>query len=65
MIRWFLGRPEFIDTAYVRIGDNLEMADNVEDAPEVESFGVVMPRLAIGLTQNGSLAGLSGCIVAA
>lgn len=65
MIRWFRSRPEFVDTAYVRIGDNLEMAGGMPEAPDAEAFGVVMPRLAIGLTQKGSLAGLSGCVVLA
>jgi hypothetical protein len=65
MIRWFQSRPEFVDTAYVRIGDNLEMANSLPDAPEVETYGVVMPRLAVGLTRAGSLAGLAGCVVMA
>jgi hypothetical protein len=64
-IRWFRSRPEFVDSAYVRIGDNVEMASGMPEAPDVEAFGVVMPRLAVGLTHKGSLAGLSGCVVLA
>jgi hypothetical protein len=52
-------------TAFVRIGDNLAMASGRPDAPDVEAFAVVMPRLAVGLTHKGSLAGLSGCVVLA
>jgi hypothetical protein len=65
MIRWFQSRPEFVDTAYIRIGDNLENSDGMPEASDVEAFGVVMPRLAIGLTHKGSLAGLAGCVVLA
>jgi hypothetical protein len=64
-IRWFQSRPEFVDTAYIRIGDNLENANGMPEAPDVEAFGVVMPRLAVGLTHKGSLAGLAGCVVLA
>jgi hypothetical protein len=65
MIRWFRSRPEFVDAAYIRIGDNLQNADGMPEAPDVEAFGVVMPRLAVGLTHKGSLAGLAGCVVLA
>ena len=41
------------------------MASGMPDAPDVEAFGVVMPRLAVGLTRKGSLAGLAGCVVLA
>ncbi|WP_422923249.1 hypothetical protein [Singulisphaera sp. PoT] len=64
-VRWFRSRPEFIDAAYIRIGDNLENASGMPEDPEAEAFGVVMPRLAVGLTHKGSLAGLAGCVILA
>ena len=67
LIRWFRDHPEFVDSAYVRIGDNLENSDiPASDLPaDVETVGVIMPRLIVGLTRLGSLAGLSGCAVLA
>lgn len=66
LIRWFQARPEFVESAYIRIGDNLEMAPLPSDAPEdVQTVGVIMPRLIVGLTRKGSLVGLSGCAVLA
>jgi hypothetical protein len=65
MIRWFRSRSEFVDAAYIRIGDNLQNANGMPESPDVEAFGVVMPRLAVGLTHKGSLAGLAGCVVLA
>jgi hypothetical protein len=65
LVRWFQTQQEFVDAAFVRIGDNLENAAGLPDAPDVEAFGVNMPRLAIGLTRKGSLAGLAGCVVLA
>ena len=58
-------QQEFVDAAFVRIGDNLENAAGLPEAPDVEAFGVNMPRLAVGLTRKGSLAGLAGCVVLA
>lgn len=67
LIRWFRICPDFIDFAYVRIGDNLEnFGIPATDLPaDVEAVGVVMPRLVVGLTRQGSLVGLSGCAVLA
>ena len=65
MLRWFRAQPDFVDSAFVRIGDNLE--GNLDDPPEEDSeyYGVVMPRVAIGLTKAGSLAGVGGFVVRA
>ena len=64
MIQWFRARPEFVDTAFVRIGDG-----GIADVPEeqwpdgTEMTGCVFPRLALGLTRGGSLVGLFGYCV--
>jgi hypothetical protein len=69
-VNWFREQPEFIDTAYVRIGENLDEA-NAPPSPMdvvdwyVEQYGVVRPRLALGLTAKGSLAGWAFCEVRA
>ena len=64
LIHWFQTRPEFTGASYVRIGDNLEMEPRGADVPDdVASFGVIMPRLIIGMTPKGSLVGLSGYAV--
>ena len=67
MMAWFKSRPEFIDTAFICIGDSealfrlgLEKA-NLPDGTEIT--GCVLPRLALGLTHHGSLAGLFGYTV--
>jgi hypothetical protein len=64
MMAWFKSRPEFVDTAFIRIGDrealwalDMEKA-NLPDGTEIT--GCVLPRLALGLTHNGSLVGLFG-----
>jgi hypothetical protein len=67
MIRWFREQPAFVDTAFVRIGDRRALWD-VEakkgELPEgTEITGCVLPRLALGLTRHGSLAGLFGYTV--
>ena len=64
MIAWFKSRPEFVNSAFIRIGDwqalsKLDyMKDNFPDGTEIT--GCVLPRLALGLTYNGSLVGLFG-----
>jgi hypothetical protein len=65
MIRWFRGRREFVDSAFVRIGDTRALwALPREGWPEgTEITGCVLPRLALGLTRAGSLAGLFGFCV--
>ncbi len=62
MTAWFKSRNEFIDTAFVRIGDSEALWEiDKADFPEgTEMTGCVLPRLALGLTYNGSLAGLFG-----
>ena len=61
MIAWFNNQPEFIDTAFVRIGDSNEL---FKLSLERNIFpGCVLPRLIFGLTRNGSLVGLFGISV--
>ena len=62
MIAWFKARPEFRDTAFVRIGDYeaLQELDPAQMPPATEIAGCVLPRLAIGLTRAGSVAGVFG-----
>jgi hypothetical protein len=54
MMSWFSRQKDFIDTSFVMIG---------EDPLGGENGGCVFPRLAIGLTRAGSLAGIIGCVV--
>ena len=65
MIRWFQGRSEFIDTAFVQIGNRgaLEKVPDEKYPPGTHMFGCVLPRLALGLTAGGSLIGLFGYVV--
>lgn len=65
LIHWFRTQPEFIDSAFVRIGDwqSLNEADRATFPPGTEMPGGVLPRLALGLTKQGSLAGLFGYTV--
>jgi hypothetical protein len=67
MIRWFREQPAFVDSAFVRIGDRRALWDveaKKEELPEgTEITGCVLPRLALGLTKHGSLAGLFGYTV--
>ena len=51
MMRWFAAQKEFTDTGFVMIGDGPEHG------------GASFPRLALGLTKAGSLAGLIGVVV--
>jgi hypothetical protein len=51
MIRWFNAQKDFCDTAFVSIGD------------QPEDGGACRPRLAVGLTRAGSLAGILGIVV--
>ncbi len=50
-IEWFAAQKAFVDTAFVMIGDGPEHG------------GAHFPRLAIGLTKAGSLAGIIGVVV--
>src|SRR5262249_5780931 len=64
MIHWFHERPEFADTAFVMRGDRRALWDveaDTDNLPEGTAIsGCVLPRLALGLTRQGSLAGLFG-----
>ena len=65
MSAWFKQQPAFVGTAFVRIGDQEELFHLPEASlPEgTATTGCVLPRLALGLTHNGSLAGLFGHVV--
>lgn len=65
MIHWFRTQPELADSAFVRIGDwaALNEADRSTFPEGTELPGGVLPRLALGLTKQGSLAGLFGYTV--
>jgi hypothetical protein len=67
MIEWFNNHRDFIDSSFVRIGDRnalLALVLNKDKFPEgTEAIGCVLPRLALGLTSNGSLVGLFGYTV--
>ena len=62
LIAWFRNTPEFRDTAFVRIGDYTALHELEPDQlpPGTEIVGCVLPRLAIGLTAAGSVAGVFG-----
>jgi hypothetical protein len=51
MMRWFAAQKDFTHTGFVMIGDGPEHG------------GASFPRLALGLTKAGSLAGLIGVVV--
>lgn len=60
LVDWFKNRPEFVHTAFVRIGDRPSFRDMSESnyPEETRLTPSVFPRLILGLTTNGSLAGL-------
>lgn len=65
-MRWFRDRPEFKDAAYVAIGEfyGYRFPFPPEAIPPgTESPGSALPRLIVGLTHAGSLAGLFGHVV--
>ena len=65
MIQWFGKRPEFKRSAFIRIGDRqaLWTIPREKYPPGTELTGCVLPRMAVGLTAAGSLAGLFGYCV--
>ncbi|MGH7298381.1 MAG: hypothetical protein ACRELB_25805, partial [Polyangiaceae bacterium] len=65
LMAWFDRQESLVDSAFVRIGDyRALLALEPGDLPEgTDSPGCVFPRLALGLTRAGSLAGLFGCVV--
>jgi hypothetical protein len=63
LVRWFRERPEFKDSAFVKIGDYDALRQLMRDKPAglpegTVSFPSSLPRLFLGLTRRGSLAGL-------
>ena len=65
LVRWFHDQPELRDSAFVRIGEDRELwqLDKSQFPQGTEIVGCVLPRLVVGLTQNGSLVGLFGFTV--
>jgi hypothetical protein len=65
MIGWFRDRSEFVNSAFVRIGDREALWEvPKKEFPEgTETTPCVLPRLALGLTRGGSLVGLFGISV--
>jgi len=65
MSAWFNQHPAFTAKAFIRVGDAKELSHLPEEAwPQGTVMpGGVLPRLALGLTHNGSLAGLFGYVV--
>ncbi len=65
LMRWFREQAEFKDTAFVSIGDiaSLQGLDQSKYPKGTVSTGSSLPRLVVGLTKNGSLAGLFGHVV--
>ena len=62
LIPRFRDNPAYVDSAFVRIGDSdaLQGLDASEMPPGTEIAGCVLPRLVIGLTRRGSVAGVFG-----
>ena len=62
MVGWFREQPEFVATAFVRIGDGAALGRTPRKKwpAGTETPGCVLPRLAVGLTRAGSLVGLFG-----
>jgi hypothetical protein len=56
MVRWFNNEHSFKTTCCVRIGEN-----PLDD--EIKNLGCVFPRLALGVTINGSVAGICSHVV--
>jgi hypothetical protein len=65
MLDWFVQQSDFIDSAFVCIGNasQLEQIDRTDYPEGIVITGCVLPQLALGLTANGSLAGLFGYVV--
>ena len=62
LLRWFHDQPEFVDAAYVAIGDfdriDALVIKRRKDESGMKFTPSVYPRLFLGLTRNGSLAGV-------
>lgn len=65
MTAWFQQEPAFKHVAFVRVGSGRELARLAKDTypPGTVMPGSVLPRLVLGLTHRGSLAGLFGQVV--
>jgi hypothetical protein len=65
LIAWFQKQQSFVDMAFVQIGDSQDLSRLKERRyPKgTRMTGCVLPRLALGLTPQGSLVGLFGYVV--
>lgn len=65
MIQWFHNTGKLICPVFVRIGDSRALWDvPKEQYPDgTEITGCVLPRMAVGLSTNGSLIGICGYTV--
>lgn len=64
MIRWFSRQSQFVDCAFISIGDPVQLSKlpPASFPPGTELYGSVLPRLAVGLTAHGFLVGLFGIV---
>ncbi len=65
MIQWFHKASELSSPVFVRIGDPsaLESLQSDQYPVGTEITGSVLPRMAVALSRNGSLIGISGYVV--
>lgn len=65
LIDWFASHAQLSQATFVRIGDQEALEDlDPDEMPEgTEMPGSVMPRMAVALTQRGSLVGIFGYTV--
>jgi hypothetical protein len=61
-MRWFVDEEALMDRAFVMIGEaeRLWEIPNTDYPPGTENTGCVLPRLILGMTRAGSLAGVFG-----
>jgi len=65
LISWYETHPRLSGGSFVRIGDYDELRRvKATELPEgTNTFGSVLPRLAVGLSRQGSLIGIFGSVV--
>lgn len=55
LIEWFQNKKELHGSAFVKIGD--------DRLPSIDNFACVFPRMVLGITDAGSIVGISGITV--